>query len=122
MSDRIVLHDMVFQGRHGVFEREQLEPQPFHLDVELLLDLQPAGINDDLSRTVDYGAVFETCRSIVESTSFRLIETIAEAVAHELLADYPVLEVVVRVRKPKAPIDGVLAWAGVEIHRRRRHG
>ncbi len=122
MSDRIVLHDMVFQGRHGVFEHEQLEPQPFHVDVELFLDLQPAGLEDELAKTVDYGVVFETCRSIVESTSFRLIEAIAEAIAHELLADFPVAEVTVRVRKPNLPIEGTLAWAGVEIRRRRRRG
>jgi 7,8-dihydroneopterin aldolase/epimerase/oxygenase len=119
MNDRIVLHDMVFLGRHGVLEQEQLEDQPFHVDVELVLDLQAAGAEDDLARTIDYGVVFETCRSIVESTRFRLIEAIAEAIAHELLTDFPVAEVVVRVRKPNVPIEGTLAWAGVEITRRR---
>ncbi len=119
MSDRIVLHDMVFQGRHGVLEREQREEQPFHVDVELELDLRPAGIDDDLAKSVDYGAVFETVRSIVESTSFRLIEALAEAIAHELLADFAVTELTVRVRKPNAPIDGTFAYAGVEIHRAR---
>jgi len=119
MSDRIVLHDMAFMGRHGVLEREQHEDQPFHVDVELGLDLHPAGIDDDLSRTVDYGAVFETCRSIVESTRFQLIEALAEAIAHELLADFPIDEVTVRVRKPNAPIEGTFAYAGVEIRRLR---
>jgi len=120
MSDRIVLHDMVFLGRHGVLEQEQRAYQPFHVDVELVLDLQAAGVDDDLERTIDYGVVFETCRSIVESTTFRLIEAIAEAIAHELLADFSAAEVVVRVRKPNLPIEGTLAWAGVEIRRRRR--
>lgn len=119
MSDRVVLHDMVFMGRHGVLAHEQLVAQPFHVDVELSLDLQAAGVDDDLARTVDYGVVFETCRSIVESTSFRLIEAVAEAIAHELLIDFPIEEVTVRVRKPKAPIDGEFAYAGVEIRRRR---
>ncbi|HEX8941107.1 MAG TPA: dihydroneopterin aldolase [Candidatus Limnocylindrales bacterium] len=119
MSDRILLHDMVFQGRHGVQEREQREAQPFEVDVELLLNLQPAGVDDDLARTVDYGEVFELCRSVVESTSFRLIEALAEAIAHEILAAFPVVEVGVRVRKPKVPLPGTLAYAGVEIWRRR---
>ncbi len=122
MSDRIVLHDMVFQGRHGVLEQEQREAQPFHVDVELGLDLRPAGVDDDLARTIDYGTVFETCQSIVESTSFRLIEALAEAIAQELLADFPVDEVTVRVRKPNAPIEGTFAYAGVEIRRGRRPG
>jgi dihydroneopterin aldolase len=117
LTDRIVLHDMVFMGRHGVLEQEQREAQPFHVDVELMLDLQPAGLDDDLARTVDYGVVFETCRSIVESTSFRLIEALAEAIAHELLADFPIESVTVRVRKPNAPIEGTLAYPEVEIQR-----
>ena len=120
MSDRIVLHNMVFQGRHGVYDHEQREAQPFHVDVELVLNLQPAGVDDDLEKSVDYGAVFDATRQIVESTSFKLIEALAEAIAHELLVDFPaVTEVGVRVRKPNAPIDGTFDYAGVEIWRQK---
>ena len=119
MTDRVVLHDMRFMGRHGVHEREQLEAQPFAVDVELMANLQPAGVDDDLSKTVDYGAVFEVCRQVVESTSFRLIEALAEALAHEILAEFSVIEVGIRVRKLEPPIDGTLGYAGVEIWRRR---
>ena len=119
MSDRIVLHNMVFQGRHGVLEREQREAQPFHVDVELVMNLQPAAVDDDLAKSVDYGVVFDVTRQIVESTSFRLLEALAEAIAHEILVDFPVQEVGVRVRKPQAPIDGTFDYAGVEIWRRR---
>jgi len=37
---------MVFQGRHGLLEQEQREAQPFEVDVELLLNLQPAAVDD----------------------------------------------------------------------------
>jgi dihydroneopterin aldolase len=119
LSDRIVLHNMVFQGRHGVLEHEQLETQPFHIDVELVMNLQPAAVDDDLAKSVDYSQVFDVTRQIVESTRFRLLEALAEAIAHELLVDFPVQEVGVRVRKPKAPIDGTFDYAGVEIWRQR---
>ncbi|OGO56873.1 MAG: dihydroneopterin aldolase [Chloroflexi bacterium RBG_16_72_14] len=119
MSDRIVLDGMVFQGTHGVYPEEQVTPQPFEVDVELGLNLQPAGLSDDLAQTVDYARVYETCRVIVESTRFNLVEAIAEAIAHELLADFPVSEVTVRVRKPQVRLGGPLRAAGVEIRRRR---
>jgi 7,8-dihydroneopterin aldolase/epimerase/oxygenase len=118
MSDRIVLDGMVFQGTHGVYEHEQLHAQPFEVDVELVLNLQPAGVDDDLSKTVDYSRVFETCRQIVESTKFRLIEALAEAIAHEILSDFPVNEVTIRIRKPEVQLGGPLRSAGVEIRRR----
>jgi dihydroneopterin aldolase len=120
MPDRIVLDGMVFQARHGVHDHEKATAQRFEVDVELLLDLQPAGLEDDLERTLDYGVVYEAVRAIVESTTFNLIEALAEAIAHELLADLPALEeVVVRVRKPDVKLGGPLAFAGVEIRRRR---
>jgi len=119
VTDRIVLHDMRFMGRHGVHEREQHEAQPFAVDVELMANLQPAGVDDDLTKTVDYGVVYEVCRQVVESTSFRLIEALAEAIAKEILAEFSVIEVGIRVRKLQPPIDGTLGYAGVEIWRRR---
>lgn len=110
---------MRFQGRHGVYDHELLTPQPFEVDVELLLNLQPAGVDDDLAKSVDYGKVYDAVRQIVESTSFRLLEALAEAISHELLADFDVTEVGVRVRKPNVQLGGELDHAGVEIWRRR---
>lgn len=120
MSDRIVLANMVFQARHGVADREKVEAQRFEVDVELGVDLQPAAVEDDLERTVDYGPVYETVRQIVESTTYNLIEALAEAICHELLSEYSrVREVTVRVRKPEVRLGGPLDYAGVEIRRQR---
>jgi dihydroneopterin aldolase len=119
MTDRIVLDGMRFQGTHGVHEYEQHNPQAFEVDVELALDLQPAGLSDDLTRTVDYSRVFDTCRQIVESTRFNLIEALAEAITQELLAGFEVDEVTVRIRKPDVQLGGTFRAVGVEVHRRR---
>ncbi len=118
MSDRIVLSGMVFQARHGVAEWEKVEAQRFEVDVELVLDVQPAGLDDDLTRTVDYGEVYQVTKQVVESTTFNLIEALAEAIAHEVLGGHAqVQEVVVRVRKPQVRLGGQLAYAGVAIRR-----
>ncbi len=121
MSDRIFLHDMQFEGRHGVGEEERSVTQVIQLDVEVTLDLRDAGKADDLEQTVDYGEIFERCRAIIEERSFHLLEGIAEAVAADLLDSFTRVEsVLVRVKKPGVPIDGVLEYAGVEIERTRR--
>ena len=122
MTDRIVLTNMVFEGRHGVTDAERAAAQQFEVDVEIHLDLRPAGLADDLSRTVDYAEVFEIARSAVEGPSRRLIETLAESIAAAVLersAAAGAIEVVVRVRKPGAPLPGPLDHAVVEITRRR---
>jgi dihydroneopterin aldolase len=123
MTDRIVLADMVFQARHGVADWEKVEAQRFEVDVELVLDVQPAGLEDDLGRTIDYRGVYQVTKQVVESTTYNLIEALAEAIAHEVLgANKAAGEVVVRVRKPGVRLGGPLAFAGVEIRRRREAG
>ena len=121
MSDRILLEGMTFEGTHGVYPEEQVTPQPFEVDVELALNLQPAGLSDDLALTADYGRVFDAFRQVVESTRFNLIEALAEAIAEELLAGFPMVDsVTVRVRKPNVDLGGPFRSAGIEIRRRRR--
>jgi 7,8-dihydroneopterin aldolase/epimerase/oxygenase len=120
MSDRILLANMAFDARHGVAEWEKREAQRFEVDVELGLDLQPAGLDDDLAKTVDYGPVYDTVRQVVESTTYNLLEALAEALCHQLLAEQPrVREIRVRVRKPGVRLGGPLDFAGVEITRQR---
>ncbi len=111
---------MRFAARHGVLPEEHDHPQPFEVDVVLELDLVEAGRTDDLSATVDYGAVFEAARSIVEGPHVDLIETLAERIAASVLADHGTVDAVtVRVRKPHAPLPGRFEWAAAEIRRTR---
>ena len=119
MTDRIVLRNIRLQGRHGVHDHERAVLQPFEVDVELVLDLRPAGSTDDLAKTVDYGPVYEVVARVVEGPSIKLLEAMAEAISREILAAFPVDEVVVRVRKPAVQLGGPLDHAAVEIQRRR---
>jgi 7,8-dihydroneopterin aldolase/epimerase/oxygenase len=123
MTDRIVLAGMAFQGRHGVNDWEKVEAQRFEVDVELELDLEPAGRTDDLQRTADYRSVYELVRAAVEGRTFELIEALAATIAIETLAAQPLVQaVVVRVRKPEVRLGGPLEFAGVEVRRERGTG
>jgi dihydroneopterin aldolase len=117
--DKIILEGMEFYGYHGTRPEEKSLGQRFILDVELFLDLQPAGISDDLDRTINYAQVFETVQSIVCGRSYHLIEALAEAVAKALLEQFPVAEIKVRVKKPQAPVPGRFTWVAVEIARKK---
>ena len=119
MSDRITLRGMRFAGRHGVGAAERDAPQPFEVDLVVRLDLSRAAATDDLAATVDYAALFDLTRSIVEERSFHLIEALAGAIADAVLASQPVDEVEVGVRKPKAPLPGAFETVEARIRRRR---
>jgi dihydroneopterin aldolase len=120
-EDRILLEGMVFHGRHGTLPAERELGQPFVVDVELRLDLRPAGLSDELARTVDYGQVHRRAREIVEGEPVNLTETVAERIAAAVLEDHPAVEAVrVRVAKPHVRLgDTVLKGSAVEISRHR---
>jgi 7,8-dihydroneopterin aldolase/epimerase/oxygenase len=121
MTDRLLLTGMAFYGRHGVLPAEQALGARFVVDVEAALDLRAAGTRDDLAATVDYGALYEAVRGIVEGPPLQLIEAVAERIAARLLAAFPPLEqVTVRVHKPGAPLPGAtFATMAAEVTRAR---
>ncbi len=116
-TDRITLEGMTFTGRHGVLPDEQVEAQPFVVSVEFPVDARSAARDDTLASTVDYGVVFDAVREVVEQRSYRLIETLAEAVAAAVLERTAVTSVRVRLRKPKAPLPGAFDHVEIEIRR-----
>ncbi len=121
MSDRILLWGMQFYAYHGVHPEERRLGQGFAVDMEVELDLSPAGRSDALETTVNYGALYDTVRAIVEGEPRQLVEAIAEAIAERVLAAYPAIRAVtVRVWKLSPPIAGaVVERVGVEIRRSR---
>ena len=121
MRDRIVLAGMAFEARHGVNDWEKTQPQRFEVDVELILNARAAGTSDELAQTVDYREVYEKVRLVLEGPPVDLIETLAESIARDVLAaNRRARKAIVRVRKPDVELGGPLAYAGVEVVRRRR--
>ena len=64
--DRLSLLGMRFEARHGVLDWEKETPQPFEVDLILHADLSAAADSDDLDSTVDYSALHEMVRGIVQ--------------------------------------------------------
>ncbi|MGI5817625.1 MAG: dihydroneopterin aldolase [Armatimonadota bacterium] len=116
--DTIRIHNMSFYGYHGVADSERDLGGKFHVDVELGLDLRPAGESDALADTVDYKAVYDLVARVERENRFRLIEAFAHAIAEGILAGFDVEQVTVRVRKASVPLGGLIDHTEVEITRR----
>ena len=116
-ADTIGLTGMVFAGRHGATPEEQGAEQQFIVDLEMTMDLSPAGYSDDLADTADYAQAHQIVRAVFEGPSHALLESLAEESAQRLLDELPIDRVRIRVHKPAAPLSGPLDSAWVEITR-----
>ena len=117
--DRIRLSGVRGRGFHGVFLHERREGQEFVVDVELAVDLGPAGGSDELADTVNYGEIGAAALARIEGEPHDLIERLAELVAHDALAHPSVDEVTVTVHKPQAPVGVPFGDVTVSVTRRR---
>jgi len=115
--DCIRIMNMTFYGHHGVEESERELGGRFAVDVELYLDLEPAGSTDDLTKTVDYKAVYKLVREMEGARNYELVEALAHDVAESILAQFAVDEVIVRVRKQSVPLGGLIDYTEAEIRR-----
>lgn len=121
-GDWIRLSKMAFSCELGVFAWERRRTQSLEVEIGLNLNLEPAAAGD-LDQTLDYAHVLEQVRFLVRQGRWRLIESLAFALARHLLSPpapgegrRQVNAVFVRLSKPEA-LQG-RAIPSVEVVRR----
>lgn len=102
--DQIVITGIRGIGHHGVFDYERRDGQEFAVDITLFLKASSAASTDELSDTVDYGAVSQLVFDRIVGEPVSLIETLAEQIAADVLKISGIEQVEVTVHKPQAPI------------------
>jgi len=118
--DMLTLSRMRFFARHGALPEEAVRGQDFEVTVRLELPLAEAGRTDDLHRTVDYRAVAQAVRTVMDGPPRKLVETLAEAMAADLLRQFATVQAVeVEVVKLHPPVVFPSAGLGVRIRRSR---
>jgi dihydroneopterin aldolase len=117
--DRVVIKGAKFLAHVGTGEEERGRPQEIEIDIDLWLDLRPAGGSDNYEHTVCYAKVHECVSTVIQSGVFALIETIAERSAAGILKAFPVERVRVTVKKPGALASRNVRHCAVRIERRR---
>lgn len=118
--DRISIQRIGIFAYHGVYEEEGRLGQRFYVSVDAYLDLAAAGKNDDLDRSVSYADIAARVQEIAVGNRYHIIEALAEAIAADLLREFPRIDdVVVMVEKPNAAVAAILDSISVTIHRSR---
>ena len=113
--DQIFIRDLLVRGVIGVNDRERLSEQDILINIILFAKVQQAGINDDLSLSVDYSETAKKVIAIAETAKRFTVEALAEDIARMCLGQPNVQNVRVRVEKPSAV--RFARSVGVEIER-----
>src|SRR5262249_39218710 len=117
--DKISLLGLRAYGYHGVYPAEREHGQEFLADAVLWVDTTLAAGTDDLSRTVDYGALAARLAGIIGGEPVSLIETLAQRLVAACLDDDRVSQAEITVHKPDAPVAVPVRDVTVTIRRSR---
>lgn len=120
----VFIRDLCLLASIGVHSHEQAARQRIRINIDLGVEddgarpLTRAGVGrDELAQVVDYEAVTRDARAIVGAGHVMLVETLAERIAEQCLADPRVQ--LARVRVEKLDVFADTGAVGVEIERRR---
>ena len=106
--DAITLRGIRVLGRHGAYEGERDDEQPFDIELRLELDLRAAESSDDLGETIDYDALHKQVVGIVQQTSFALLERLAGEILAAVFAAARIARAEISIGKPGI-LDGATA-------------
>ena len=103
--DCITIKDLEVYCHHGVLKEENVLGQKFLVTAELFTNIKKAAQTDDLVYSINYAEVSHFIEEYMKTHTFRLIETVAEQLAAEILLHFTLVKKIkIIVKKPWAPI------------------
>lgn len=116
-EDAILISDLLIRCIIGINPDEREKKQDVLINISMSGDFRASAISDSIDDALNYRTIAKDVITYAESTSFNLIETLAEQIARLCLKDLRCRSVTVRVEKP-----GALRFArnvGITINRKR---
>ena len=100
--DTVFITDLRIETLIGIYGWERRIRQTISLDLEMGADIRAAAATDAIEDTLNYKAVAKRLIAFVESSEFRLVETLAERIADIVLTEFRVPWLRVTLHKPGA--------------------
>jgi len=115
MQHTITIEGIKLYGFHGCLEEEGKIGGHYLVDVYMSTDFSEAAKTDELSKTIDYCAVYEICKTQMAIKS-KLIEQVCDRIFRSIRAEFTTVSGLrVKVTKLVPPMNGNVEKVSVEI-------
>lgn len=94
---KITLENLIFEGIHGVTEKEKNNPQKFRIDVSFETRFLP--IQNKLEKLVDYREIKKIVQEIIEGKHCELIEVLTNRIVDKIMDNKKIMTVTVTLQK-----------------------
>ena len=112
MKDILSIEGLKVDTTIGVYKWEREVKQSVIIDLVLEIKNTNPTFEDSIEFAVDYMAVSDMVSDLVRSSSYLLIESLAEAIARQILKEFAIRKVRLKLSKPSA----IQSASNVSIH------
>ena len=98
----IIIDELLVHAIIGCLPEERITKQPVTISLSIQVDISMASATDNIKHALDYAKLSEEIKLYVESSSFRLIETLAEGIVDIVFKYEQAKQVSLLVYKPNA--------------------
>ena len=110
------LHDLLFNGFHGIHEEERVLGNEYIIDASLEFH-EEGEVITHINDTVNYVTLYNIIKKRM-SVPTPLLETIVMEIGNEIYKEYPLLKSIhISIKKLHPPIEGIQGAAGVTWHK-----
>lgn len=113
--DIVYIRDLKIPTIIGIYDWEREIKQTVSINLEMGFDIQAAAVSDKIEDALNYKAVAKRLIGFVETSTFQLVETMAEQIAQIVMREFKVTWLKLDLSKPEA-VTGSSA-VGVVIER-----
>jgi dihydroneopterin aldolase len=115
----VSLKGLEFFAYHGYYDEEQKMGNKYSVDVTVKANLKTAAVQDELSQTVNYEALYKIVIDKMQIRS-RLLEHIGYEIIQSIFLEFSVVQwVEISIAKFNPPIGGVCKEARVTLTEKR---
>lgn len=100
--DKIFIKGLALEATIGIYEHERGVKQPIKVDLDIFFDNRLPAKSGLIKDTIDYDLVAQEIGSIVATTKFELLESLAESIANTLVTKFKISKLACTVYKPQA--------------------
>ncbi len=102
MMDKVFIRNLQVDAIIGIYDFERVKKQPIIITLEMQWDNKKPASTENILDALDYEKISNSVKTLIENSSFQLVETLAETIVQHVIQTYGTEKVTLELNKPEA--------------------
>tara|TARA_B100001029_G_C14919673_1_gene371260 strand:- start:380 stop:805 length:426 start_codon:yes stop_codon:yes gene_type:complete len=116
---KILINELILDLKLGYYDFEKIKSQKVKFSLEIDYENKKPTNDKDIKSIVNYGTIVKLIKNLVKKKHYNFLETLAEAVFHELFKDQRIGKITLKIEKLE--ILKNCSSVGIQISKKRSH-